>query len=97
MYEIVSKVRVSHDEMHDKVSHEKIDELVKSVSTFRKIMQNFIGSGITHNEINKIKHITKMIRFLENGGILLKDISKTIISQYGGLLSFLRSLLTAGL
>ena len=38
-----------------------------------------------------------MIRFLENGGILLKDISKTIISQYGGLLSFLRSLLTAGL
>ena len=42
MYEIVSKVRVSPDEMHDKVSHEKIDELVKSVSTFRKIMQNFI-------------------------------------------------------
>ena len=42
MYEIVSKVRVSHDEMHDKVSHEKIDELVKSVNTFRNIMQNFI-------------------------------------------------------
>ena len=43
MYEIASKVWVSHGEVHDKVSHEKIDELVKSFNTFRKTMQNFIS------------------------------------------------------
>ena len=53
-------------------------------------------SGITLTN-NVIKDIMKVIRSLENGGILLKWTTKKIITQEGGFLNFLRPLTTAGL
>ena len=54
------------------------------------------GSGITLTN-NEIKDITKEIKSLENRGILLKGITRKVTSQEGGLLTFLRPLITAGL
>ena len=39
----------------------------------------------------------KVIKSLENRGILLKGTTRKIISQEGGFLNFLRPLMTAGL
>ena len=50
--------------------------------------------NLTKNEIN---YIIKVIRYLENTGILLKGTTKHITSQKGGFLNFLRQLMTAGL
>ena len=43
------------------------------------------GSGITLTK-NEIKDIIKVIRSLENRGILLKEIIKKVINQKGGFL-----------
>ena len=39
----------------------------------------------------------KVIKSLENRGILLKETTRKITSQKGGILTFLRPLMTAGL
>ena len=52
------------------------------------------GIPLTNNEI---KDIIKVIRSLENTGILLKGTTRKSISQEEGFLSFLRLLRTAGL
>ena len=46
---------------------------------------------------NEIKGIMKVIKSLENRGILLKGTTRKITSQEGGFLNFLRPLMTAGL
>ena len=46
---------------------------------------------------HEIKYITKVIKSLENRGILLKETTKKISSKEGGFLSFLRSLMTTAL
>ena len=46
---------------------------------------------------NKIKGIMKVIKSLENRGILLKGTTRKIIKQEGRFLNFLRPLLTTGL
>ena len=54
-----------------------------------------VQSGITLKD-NEIKDI-KVIKSLDNRGILFKRTSTNITSQEGGFLNFLRSLMTAGL
>ena len=46
---------------------------------------------------NEIKHIMKVIKSLENTGILIKGTTTKMTSQEGEFLNFLRSLMTAGL
>ena len=46
IYEIASKVK----DLSNKVSHDKIDELIKTADVYRKIFldfKNILGSGIT--------------------------------------------------
>ena len=79
--------------------HDKVDELIKTAGSYRKIVpdyNNIIGSGITLTN-NEIKDIMKVIKSLRNREISLKGTTKKITSQEGGFLSFLRSLMTAGL
>ena len=54
------------------------------------------SSGITLKN-NKIKDIMKVIKSLENRGILLKGTATKITSQERGFLNFYRPLMTAGL
>ena len=53
-----------------------------------------MGSGITLTN-NEIKIIIKVSKSLENRGNLLKGTTAKITSQKGGLINFLRSLMTA--
>ena len=46
---------------------------------------------------NEIKHIMKVIKSLENTGILIKGTTTKMTSQEREFLNFLRSLMTAGL
>ena len=55
-----------------------------------------VGSGITLTN-NEKKDIMKVIKCLENTGILIKRTNKKINSQEGGFLNFLRALMTTGL
>ena len=55
-----------------------------------------LGSGITLTN-NEIKDIMKVIKSLENRGILLKGTTKKITSQERGFLNFLKPWMTAGL
>ena len=55
-----------------------------------------MGSGITLTN-NEINDIIKVIKFLENRGILLKGTTTKITSQEGGFLNFLRLLIITGL
>ena len=54
------------------------------------------GSGITLTNI-EIKEFMKVLKFLENRGILLKGTIRNITSQEGRVLNFLRLLRTTGL
>ena len=56
----------------------------------------FTGSGITLTD-NEIKDIIKVIKSLENRGILIKGTTRKITSLEGGFLNFLRPLMIAGL
>ena len=58
----------------------------------KKVTEKF-GSGITNNEI---KYIMKVIKSLENKGILLKGTTRKITSQEGLLLNFPKPLRTIG-
>ena len=58
--------------------------------------QTFFGLGITLTN-NEIKDIIKVIKYLENRGILSKKTNRKIASQEGGFLNFLKLLMTADL
>ena len=50
-----------------------------------------------NSKSNEIKDIMKVIKSLENRGILIKETITKMTSQEGEFLNFLRSLMTAGL
>ena len=77
----------------DIFSDARLSLLVKEI---KKRILSIKGSGITLTN-NEIKDIMKVIKYLENRGILLKGTTRTITSQEGGFLNFLRPLMTAGL
>ena len=62
----------------------------------KKGVSSFHGSGTTPTN-NEIRDLMKVIKSLENRGILLKVTNRKVTSQEGGFLIFLRPLMTAGL
>ena len=68
-----------------------IDQPVKND---RRTCDNIRKITLTNNEI---KYIMKVIRSLENRGILLKGTTRKIPGQEGRFLNFLRQSVTAGL
>ena len=62
----------------------------------KKGISSITGLGITLTS-NEIKDFIKVIKSLENRGILLKGTVTKITGQEGGFLNFLRLLMTAGL
>ena len=89
-------------DLASKVSDDKFNKIVDVANIFRKkllgdkLIKRLVGSRITLKS-NEIKYIIKLITSLENRGILLKRTTRKITSQEGGFLSFVRSLMTAGL
>ena len=68
----------------------------KGINELNKKSTSSKGPGIPLRN-NEIKDIMKVINSLENRGILLKGTTRNITSQEGGLINFLRPLMTAGL
>ena len=66
----------------------------KGINELNKKFTSSKGSGITLIN-NEIKDIIKVIKSLENRGILLKGTTK-ITTREGGFLNFIRPLMTAG-
>ena len=76
-----------------------LNDMIKTIDTsinFLKSFKKVHGTGITLIN-NEIKDIMKVIKSSENRGTLLKGTTRNITSQEGGLLNFLRPLMTAGL
>ena len=64
----------------------------------KRLERNFMNFGFRNNsKSNEIKDIMKVIKSLENRGILIKGTTTKMTSQEGEFLNFLRSLMTAGL
>ena len=72
------------------------DFLDKKIDKFNKEYITGKSSRITLTN-SEIKHITKVIKSLQNREVLLKGTTKKTISQEGGFPNFLRPLMTAGL
>ena len=66
-----------------------VKKIIKGISSIK-------DSGITLTN-NEIKDIMKVIKSLENRGILLKGTTRKITSQEERFFNFLRPLMTAGL
>ena len=62
----------------------------------KKWILSITGSGITLTN-NEIKDIMKVIKYLENRGILLKETIRKITSQEGEFSNFIRPLMTTSL
>ena len=74
----------------------KIQDLVLLIKKFKKRFSSVAGSGITLTT-NELENIIKIMKHLENRGILLKGTTRKVASQEGGFLNFLRFIMTAGL
>ena len=61
----------------------KIYDTIKTVDNSAKGIKKFFGAGITLPN-NEIKDIMKVIKSIENRGILLKGTTRKITSQEGG-------------
>ena len=68
-----------------------VDNSINGITNIKK----HFGAGINVTK-NEVKDIMKVIKSLENRGVLLKGTARKV-SQEGGFLSFLRQLMTAGL
>ena len=93
---VVSKILNKSDDLNIKVS---LNDIIKTTDTSRKIIKdskNVFGTGVTLAN-NEVKDIKKLIKSLENRGILLKGTTRKITNQEGGFLNFLKPLMTAGL
>ena len=69
---------------------------MKTVDNSIKGIKTFFGGSITLTD-NERTDIMKVIKYLENRGILLKRTTRKITSQESGYLNFLILLMTAGL
>ena len=77
----------------------KIFDTIKTVDNFikgTKSIKKLFGAGIILTD-NEIKDVIKVIKSLENRGILLESTTRKITSREGGFLNFLIPLMTAGL
>ena len=74
----------------------RLGGVLRDIPIFGNILSSVAKKG-TDIANNEIKDIMKVIKSLENKGILLKGTTTKITSQEGGFLNFLRPLMTAGL
>ena len=94
VYKIVNKARC----LSNKVSLDKIMKIAEVSKKFLADPKNILpgpttfGTGITLTN-DEIKNIVKVIKSLENRGILSKGTTKKINIEEGGSLNFLRSLM----
>ena len=63
---------------------------------FKKRFSSFTGSGITLTN-NEIENIIKIMKYLENRGILLKGTTRKVASQEEQFPNFVRFIMTASL
>ena len=100
--EVLCKMAKKTKDLSNKVW---LDDVIKIADVSRKFLPDpknilagctIFGTGITLTN-NEIKDIIKVIKSLENRGMLLKRITRKITSQEGGFLNFLRPLRTTGL
>ena len=100
--EVLCKMAKKTKDLSNKVW---LDDVIKIADVSRKFLPDpknilagctIFGTGITLTN-NEIKDIIKVIKSLENRGMLLKRITRKITSQEGGFLNFLRPLMTTGL
>ena len=101
--DVVYKIANKEKHFSNKVS---FDDVIKIAHISQKILpdpKNILsdlikqfGTGITLTN-NEIKDIMKVIKFLENTGILLKGTTRKLTSQEGGFSSFLKLSMKAGL
>ena len=66
--ELVYKIASKANNLSNKMSQDKIDEVIKTANVFRTVMADFnkvLGTGITPKN-NEIKNIIEVIRSLEN-------------------------------
>ena len=91
---VINKVQ----DLSTNVSDKRFNKTVTVANIFIKKLPKaeLMGSGITLKN-NEVKDIAKTIKSLEDRGILLKITTGKITSQEGGLLNFLRTLMTASL
>ena len=80
-----------------------VNDIIKIATNSKNVINDFKNAsdkvwakGITLTN-NEIKYIIKVIKSLENRGILLKEPTRKINSQEGGFSNFLKPLMTAGL
>ena len=76
-----------------------LNDVLEHINFAKNVLQaskNAFGAGITQTD-NGIKDIMKLIKSLENRGILLKETTRKNTSQEGGFLNFFRPLMTVGL
>ena len=91
---VASCLRESNNIDFDNKDVYDLVDLLYLLKRFLKI-SSIKGSGITLTN-NEIKYIIKVIKSLENRGILLKRTTTKITSE-GGILDFLKPLMTAAL
>ena len=72
----------------------EITDLAKMFDNSVRAIKKRFGTGITLTN-NEIEDIIKVINYLENRGILLKETIRKITSQEGAFLNFLKPLMTA--
>ena len=68
LVELVYKIASKANNLSNKMSQDKIDEVIKTTNVFRTVMADFnkvLGTGITPKN-NEIKNIIEVIRSLEN-------------------------------
>ena len=68
LVELVYKIASKANNLSNKMSQDKIDEVIKTANVFRTVMADFnkvLGTGITPKN-NEIKNIIEVIRSLEN-------------------------------
>ena len=68
LVELVYKIASKANNLSNKMSQDKIDEVIKTANVFRTVMADFnkvLGTGITPKN-NEIKNIVEVIRSLEN-------------------------------
>ena len=88
------------DKLSKKVTLNDIIKIATDSKNFMKNLKNasdkVLGTGITLTN-NETKDIIKVIKSLENSGILLKGTTRKMTSQEGGFSNFLRPLMAAAL
>ena len=96
LIKVLSKIANKAEDLSKKLGLNDIINTVDISKIFIKDFEKFSGTGITLTN-NDIKDIIKVIKSLENRGMLIKGTTTKITSQEGRFLNFLKPLIRVGL